>query len=337
MSDAIRVAVVGTGYWGVNHVRVFAQQADAPLVAICDASAEALSRAGRLAPQARRYTQLDEVLADDGIDAVVLATPAVTHAVLASRALQAGKHVLVEKPLALTVEDARQIVEIARRHDRTLMIGHLMIYHPVMDRIGDLLRAGALGDLLYLYSTRVNLGRLRSDENALWSFAPHDISMIDALIGELPSSVSARGQAYLQPGIEDVVFVTMKYASGQMAHIHLSWLDPHKERRLTVVGSKKMVVFDDVAPEKLRIYDKGYDRPPSFTQFDEYLTLRQGDVHIPHVTMTEPLAVECRHFIECIRSGAMPRTGPDSALRVVEVLAAAQRSLDQDGIPVSLE
>ena len=327
---------MGTGYWGVNHVRVFANEPSAHLVAICDGNEAALTRAAKLCPDARHETSFDAIVAADDIDAVVIATPAVTHAELACQALDAGKHVLVEKPLALTFEDANRVAALAKQHERTLMIGHLMIYHAAVDRLRALVSDGDLGELFYIYASRVNLGRLRADENALWSFAPHDISMIDTLLGEAPTSVSARGQAYLQPGIEDVVFVTMKFAGGQMAHIHLSWLDPHKERKLTVVGSQKMVVFDDVSPEKLRIYDKGYDRPPEFTQFDEYLTLRQGDIHIPHLRMTEPLAVECRHFLDSIRSGDEPRTGPTSALRVVQILEAAQRSLEQDGVPVEL-
>jgi predicted dehydrogenase len=183
----------------------------------------------------------------------------------------------------------------------------------------------------------VNLGRLRSDENALWSFAPHDLSMIDFLLdGEVPQSVSARGQSYLQAGVEDVVFVTLKYRAGQMAHIHLSWLDPRKERRLTLVCSRQMVEFDDVSSEKLRIYDKGYDRPPAFSQYAEYLTLRQGDIHIPHVPMAEPLALELDHFLDCIRKGTVPRADGASGLRSVRVLAAAQASLEQDGAPVGV-
>jgi predicted dehydrogenase len=206
----------------------------------------------------------------------------------------------------------------------------------VVARLRELLRSGDLGTLYYLYATRVNLGRLRKDENALWSFAPHDLSMIDYLLEEAPVSVAARGQGYLQPGVEDVVFVTLRFAGGQMAHVHLSWLDPRKERRLTVVCSQKMVEFDDISAEKLRIYDKGYERPPEFTHFDEYLTIRQGDIHIPHVAMEEPLSVEARHFLDCIQSGAVPQTGAQSALRVVRTLAAAQRSLELDGTPVTL-
>jgi len=203
-----------------------------------------------------------------------------------------------------------------------------MIYHPALDKLHALIRSGELGDIYYLYSLRVNLGRLRRDENALWSLAPHDLSMILHLIDEQPSEVAARGECYLQPGIEDVVFVNLRFPDRKMAQVQLSWLDPRKERRLTVVGSKKMVEFDDVHPiEKLRIYDKGFDRPPAFRGFGEYLTLRHGDVHIPRVDMVEPLAAECAHFLDCIRTGAQPRSGAQSGLDVVRVLAAADRSL----------
>lgn len=277
------------------------------------------------------------MLDDPSVDAVVLATPARAHAAQAERALASGRHVFVEKPLALAVSEAERVVAEASRARRVLAVGHLMLHHPAVVRLRELLTSGELGQLYYLYATRVNLGRLRSDENALWSFAPHDLSMIDFLLdGEVPESVSARGQSYLQAGVEDVVFVTLKYRRGQMAHIHLSWLDPRKERRLTLVCSRKMVEFDDVASEKLRIYDKGYDRPPAFAQYAEYLTLRQGDIHIPHVPMAEPLALELAHFVECVRDGTVPRADGAGGLRIIRILAAAQASLERDGVPVTL-
>lgn len=323
----MRVAVAGIGYWGINLVRTFAQEPRAELTWICDSRPEALARAGALAPRARPSESFDDVLGAADVDAVVIATPAVTHADMACRALAAGKHVLVEKPLALSVEDAERVADAARAADRVLMVGHLMMYHPAVEHLRELVCSGELGELLYLYSTRVNLGRVRRDENALWSFAPHDVSMIDYLLGTVPASVTATGESYLNPGIEDVVFVTLKFASRQMAHVHLSWLDPRKERRLTVVGSKKMVVFDDVSSEKLRIYDKGYERPPEFKDFGEYLAIRSGGVYIPHLKMVEPLALECAHFVDCVVSGVAPRSGVDNAMRVVRILAAADSSL----------
>jgi len=203
-----------------------------------------------------------------------------------------------------------------------------MLYHPAVERLRTMIEGGELGDIYYVYSLRVNLGRLRRDENALWSLAPHDISMILHLLGEAPNDVVARGECYLQPGVEDVVFVNLRFPDRKMAQIQLSWLDPRKERRLTVVGSRKMVEFDDAHPtEKLRIYDKGFDKPPAFAGFGDFLTLRQGDVHIPRVDMVEPLAAECQHFLDCIRSGQDPRSNADSGVQVVRVLAAAQASL----------
>jgi predicted dehydrogenase len=324
----MRVAIVGTGYWGINLVRTFAQEPRVRITWICDDRPAALERASVFAREARRSQELGRLLDAGDVDAVVIATPAVAHADMACQALAAGKHVLVEKPLALSVADAERVAAAARAAGRVLMVGHLMVYHPAVEYLRVLLDSGELGELLYLYSTRVNLGRARQDENALWSFAPHDLSMIDYLLEAAPVSVVATGQSYLHPGVEDVVFLTLTFASRQMAHVHLSWLDPRKERRLTIVGSRKMVVFDDVSPEKLRIHDKGYDRPPEFTDFGEYLTVRQGGVYIPPIEMAEPLALECAHFVDCVESGRAPRTGMDSAMRVVRVLAAAQRSLE---------
>jgi predicted dehydrogenase len=333
----IRIAVVGVGAWGINHVRAFARQSGAEVAAVCDPSREACERARRLAPEARALPDAAPLLTDRGIDALVLATPAVTHARLAQDALAAGKHVLVEKPLALSSADAAAVVAAADASRRVLLVGHLLLYHPAVERVRAMVAGGELGTLHYLYAQRVNLGRLRRDENALWSLGPHDVSVILALLGESPLSVSARGGSYLQPGIEDVVFLSLRFATGVLASIQLSWLDPRKERRLTVVGSRKMVELDDAHPvEKLRIYDKGYDRPPAFTDYAEYLSIRNGDIHIPQVAMVEPLEVQSRHFLECIETGRTPRTDGASALEVVRVLEAAQRSLALDGAPVTL-
>jgi len=330
------VAVAGAGTWGVNHVRVFAAEPRIELRAICDPDPRAAARATAHAPGAA-LASWQQILDDARIAAVVIATPAATHAALACEALAAGKHVLVEKPLALSEPDAQRVADAARAAQRVLLVGHLMVYHPVVVRLREMLASGELGDLYYLYSRRVNLGRLRSDESALWSFGPHDLSMIDFLLGEEPSSVAARGQSYLQPGVEDVVFVSLRFGGGQMAHVHLSWLDPRKERRLTLVCSQKMVELDDVAAEKLRVYDKGYERPRDFNDWGEYLTLRDGDVHMPHVAMEEPLVVEARHFVDCCLGHAEPRTGAASALRVIRTLAAAERSLRADGAPTVLD
>jgi predicted dehydrogenase len=337
MSDKIRVAVAGAGYWGINHVRAFARRKDCELVAVCDPDERALGRAAEFAPRARRHATLEPALEAADVDAVVLATPAPAHAAQAQAALAAGKHVFVEKPMALSAADAAATVAAAERAGKTLMVGHLMLYHAGYERLRELVRAGEIGDVYYVYALRVNLGRIRYDENALWSFAPHDLSMILDLLETRPATVAARGQAYLQPDIEDVVFLNLSFPDRKMAQVQLSWLDPRKERRLTVVGSRKMVEFDDGHPsEKLRIYDKGYDRPPEFTRWGEYLTVRQGDIHIPQLKMTEPLEAECAHFLQCVRTGGRPRTDAAHGLEVVRVLEAAQASLRSGGQPVAI-
>lgn len=325
----VRTAVVGCGYWGKNLVRNFAALSD--LRMCCDAS-EAVR--ARIAAQFGVHVtaSYDEVLASPEVDAVVLATPAPAHADMAVSALEAGKHVFVEKPLALSVDDAERAAAAADRCGRTLMVGHLLEYHPAVNYIKDLIESGELGDVYYCYSQRVNLGKLRSDENALWSLAPHDISIVLYLMGEEPGAVEATGQAFLQPGIEDVVFMTMKFSSGRVAHVQVSWLDPLKDRRLTVVGSKKMVVFDDTQPqEKVRIYDKGVDRRPCeaapYGSYAELLSLREGDILIPRIPSKEPLAIECEEFLKAVLTGIPPRSDQHDGLRVVRVLAAAQEKL----------
>jgi predicted dehydrogenase len=333
----VKIAVVGTGGWGINHVRAFARARDVKLVAVADRSEAAVNRAASFAPGAQRLRGLDEVLALPEVDAVVLATPAANHAAHAQEALAAGKHVFVEKPLALSAADADQVVAAAERAGRTLMVGHIMLYHPVVERMKAMIKSGELGWVLYLYAVRVNLGTVRRDENALWSLGPHDASILLHLLDDQPQTVSARGGAYLQKGIHDVVFVNLQFRSGVMAQIHLSWLDPRKERRVTVVGSRKMLEFDDVHPvEKLRIYDKSVERPPAFSEFAEFLSIRNGDIHIPQLPLAEPLELECRHFVECLAGNRRPLSDGASGAQVVRILEAAQRSLADNGVPVPI-
>jgi predicted dehydrogenase len=333
----VRVAVVGAGAWGINHVRAMSRARDAELVLVCDSSEAARTRAAGIAPEARLGQDLGDALSAPDVEAVVLATPAKDHAEQARMVLNANKHVLVEKPLALDAADAHAVVSAAETHKRILMVGHLMLFHPAVEKLKAIIDAGELGRIYYIYSLRVNLGRVRQDENALWSLAPHDVSMIEYLLGDEPDSVSARGGTYLQSRVEDVVFVNLRFRSGVSAQIQVSWLDPRKERRLTIVGAQKMIEFDDVHPvEKIRVYDKGVDRPPAFTEYEQFLSIRNGDIHIPQVLMVEPLERETRHFLECIAHGKRPLTDGHSAMRVVRVLEAAQKSLESDGAPVSL-
>jgi predicted dehydrogenase len=321
----MKIGVVGLGYWGPNLARNFDRLPDAELAWLCDSDEEALGRWEKAFPSARTTTRLDELLADDALDAVAVATPVRTHAELAAQVLGAGKHCFVEKPLALSEKDAEEVVEAAREAGRVLMVGHLLEYHPGVERLAELVRSGDLGELRYLYSNRLNLGKHRQDENALWSLGAHDLSVILMLAGEEPYEWTAMGESYVKPGVEDVVFALMRFQSGLIAHMHLSWLDPHKERRFTVVGSKRMATFDDMEIErKLTVYDKGFDE--DYSSYGEYIA-RSGDVFSPRVSNEEPLRLECRHFLDCIRDGAEPRSGAESALRVVRVLEGLQRSL----------
>jgi predicted dehydrogenase len=278
---------------------------------------------------------LEAFLAHPGLDAVALATSAPTHFRLAQRSLEAGKPTFVEKPLTLSSNDARQLVALAESRNLPLMVGHLLEYHPAVEYLKDLAESGGLGDLRYLYSQRLNLGQVRREENALWSLAPHDIAVANFLLGAAPVSVAAVGQAYLTEGVADVAFLTLFYPDGRLAHVHVSWLDPHKTRKLTLVGSRKMAVFDDMeASEKVRLYDKGVDRPPEGTADAEIaLKLRFGDILIPRIETEEPLARECRHFVESVRSARQPRSDGRDGLRVVAALEAAQRSLETHGTP----
>ena len=332
----LRFAVIGAGAWGLNHIRVLESEPGCEVVRVADPDPVTAGRLTSLAPAAKWTPDAGPVFDDARVDAVVIASPARTHASLGLAALAAGKHVLIEKPMAMTVEEATALAAGARGSGRVGMVGHLMVHHPAVTRLCELLASGELGGLHYVHSTRVNLGRIRTDENALWSFGPHDLSMIDLLIGRVPQSVSANGLSVLQPGVEDVVFLTLRYASGEMAHVHLSWLHPRKERRLTLVCSQRMVEFDDVAADKLRIYDKGYDRQQSFTEYAKYLTLRDGDVHIPQLSMEEPLRLQLRHLVTCIEEHRTPITDLDSGVRVTAILVAAQESLARHGAPIEV-
>ncbi|MBW2262347.1 MAG: Gfo/Idh/MocA family oxidoreductase [Deltaproteobacteria bacterium] len=340
MSDVrrVNVAVVGAGYWGRNHVRTFSSLPGSSLTWVCDRDVDRLGQASEMAPAARASTDLEELVSDGELEAVVVATPARTHAEIAERFLEAGKHVLVEKPMALDIEDARRIHDSAREKGLVLMVGHLMVYHPAVDMLRRMIADGELGDVYYLYSQRVNLGTARTDENALWCFGPHDLSIIHELFpAARPTTVCARGHCYLRPPVEDVVFMNVTFEGGMMAQVQLSWLDPHKERRMTIVGSRRMVTFDDVSPsEKIRVFDKGYDHPPEYGSFGEFLTLRDGDVWAPKVPFAEPLRLEAEHFLDCVRTNATPRTDGEEGLWIVRLLVAAQSSMELGGEPVEL-
>ena len=270
---------------------------------------------------------LAELLAEPSLDAIALTTPVPSHGELAVRVLEAGKHCFVEKPLAQSVVDAERAVAAAEEAGRVLMVGHLLEYHPGVRKLKELTDAGELGDrIYYIYGNRLNLGKLRADENALWSLGAHDVSVVLHLAGEEPSEAVAHGECYLRAGVEDVVFCFLRFPSGLCAHLHLSWLDPHKERRFTVVGSRRMATFDDMALEgKVTIYDKGFDEDAR--GYGEYIT-RSGGTLSPAIPNVEPLRIECEHFVQCIAEGLRPRSDGESGLRVVRVLERLQESLE---------
>ena len=326
MSTAIRVGVAGLGYWGPNLARNLGALPGCTVTWLCDADPERTERLAASLPDARRTGDLDDLLGDSELDAVVLATPVPTHADLAERVLRAGKHCFVEKPLAQSVADAERAVAAAEEAGRILMVGHLLEYHPGVAKLKELVTTGELGDLHYVYSHRLNLGKLRADENALWSLGAHDVSVLLHLLDEEPSEVDARGASYMREGIEDVVFCFLRFPSGRSAHMHLSWLDPHKSRQFTVVGARRMATFDDMELErKLTVYDKGFDQ--SSESYGEYIT-RAGDIYSPRISNREPLRIECEHFLESVRTGTLPRSDGHSGLRVVRVLEALQARLD---------
>jgi predicted dehydrogenase len=332
----LRVAVIGAGTWGRNHVRTVAALPEAELAAVCDLDDQRLAQVTRQYPGVTTTRSLDEGLAH--AEAVVVATPAATHGAVATAAIERGLPTLVEKPFALDSGEARRVAELAERRGVAVVTGHVLLFHPALVHLRELLAAGELGQPYYLYSQRVNLGQVRPDENALWSFGPHDISVALYLLGERPVTVAARGRSYLQRGIEDVVFLTMEFPSGALAHVQMSWLDPHKERRLTVVGARRMVVFDDMQPrEKLKIFDKGVDRPPEYRSFGESLAVREGDIFIPRIANTEPLTAELRHFIAVARGVEPPRVTAWDGVNVVEILEVASASLRGDGRALPLD
>lgn len=334
--DKLNLAVIGAGSWGKNLVRNFATAERCNLKYICDINEKALKTQKRNFPFIEPVTNADSVLSDKDLDAVAIATPVPTHFELARSALQAGKHTYVEKPMTLSVAQARELVALASETGLKLMVGHLLEYHPAVLYVKEMIGKGQIGEPYYIYTQRVNLGVVRKDENAWWSLAPHDIAVVCYLLGSEPVSVAAHGQCYLQRDVEDVVFATVKLEHDKMANIHCSWLDPHKIRKITVVGSEKMVTFDDMeATEKVRIYDKAVSiRQDITTSYAEVISLRFGDIVIPKVPGGEPLTLECRHFVDCVLDDRPVRSDALDGLRVVAVLEAGQQSLKNDGKPI---
>ncbi len=335
----LTVAQIGCGYWGPNLLRNFSAQNNCWVKLVAEVSEERRHYVESNFPKSQTTSDFDDALNDPDIEAVIIATPAASHYQLTKRALENGKHVFVEKPLATSTREADELVALAEKKNKTLMAGHTFLYNAAVRYAKNLLDEGELGQVYYIYSQRLNLGQVRSDVNAWWNLAPHDVSILLYLMkGECPASVSAVGISYIQPGIEDVVFATLTWANGVTAHIHVSWLDPGKVRKMTFVGSRKMVVYDDVSDDKITIFDKRVDRVPKigermdYDQFNNYqLIHRTGDVLLPRISFQEPLKVEAAHFLECVQTGQAPLTGPQHARDVVSILEAGQESLKSDG------
>jgi predicted dehydrogenase len=328
--ETLKLAAVGLGYWGPNLARNLDELESAELSWICDRDEARLARYGARFPDARKTTSYEEMIADPELDAVAIATPVVTHFELAREALLAGKHVFVEKPLALSSALGEQLVALAEERALVLMPGHLLLYHPGVAKLKDLVDSEELGRLLYVYGNRQNLGQIRKDENALWSLGAHDLSVILHLVGEEPAEAWARGESFLNPGVEDVVFCYLRFPSGVVAHMHLSWLDPHKMRRMTVVGDRKMAVFDDMEPErKVTVYDKGPQQPAE--TWGEWQT-RSGDISIPKVANDEPLRLECEHFLALLRGEGDRIAAAREGLAVVRSLEQLQSSLERERV-----
>lgn len=330
--DRTRVGIVGAGYWGPKLIRNFHDLSTAQVAMVCDARSDRLQHVQRLYPDTAVTQDYEALLASD-VAAVVVATPVASHYTLARAALEAGKHVLIEKPMTASSADAEKLIACAKAQQRVLMVGHTFEYNPAVLMLKDIIKSGRLGDIYYLNTERVNLGIFQQDINVIWDLAPHDLSILLFVLDMDPVSVSARGAAYVQPGIHDVAYVNVGFPKQVMAGIQVSWLDPCKIRRITVVGSQRMVVYDDLEPdEKIKIYDKGVDKPPYSDTMEQFrLSYRYGEVNSPRVPGDEPLHVECAHFIDCVRTGKQPRSSGEVGLKIVRILEKAQASLLNGG------
>jgi predicted dehydrogenase len=333
----VKLGQIGIGAWGKNLLRTFNGLQGVQVATACDLDANATKKLAGSFPTVEFTNDPDKVLNDPALTGVVIATPPASHFELAAKAMENGKDVFVEKPLVLSIEHGRKLVEIAEEKKKILMVGHIMEYHPASLKLKEYIDSGKLGKIHYLYASRVNLGKVRDIENSLWSFAPHDISLIIYLLNQMPSRVTATGADYLQKGVEDVVFMTMHFPDKTMAHIHVSWLDPHKERKLTVVGSKMMAEFNDAeSSEKIWLYDKGVETKMDYNTYGEYLSLRAGDIVIPRIDSAEPLKLECDHFINCVKTRTQPRSDGRDGLKILTILSAAQKSMEQGGAPMDI-
>ncbi len=337
--DKINIAVIGCGYWGPNLIRNFNQIGECNVKYCCDLCESKLLRMKTMYPNIEVTQNLDDICNDDSVQAVAIATPVYTHAKIASQCLKCGKHVMIEKPMASSAEQCVSLIKLAEKSNKVLMVGHTFEYTAAVNKAKEIVNNGDLGDIYYISCVRVNLGLFQPDINVVWDLAPHDISIILYILNEFPLSINGQGKAHFKEDIEDVATVTLNFSNGTIAFLHDSWLDPDKIRKITIVGSKKMLVYDDISQnEKIKIYDKGVEAPPYYDSYaDFHFAYRYGDIYTPRLNEYEPLKNECEHFLDCILSNKRPRSDGYSGLRVVSILEAANRSLKNGGARQSID
>ncbi len=335
----ISIAIVGCGYWGPNLIRNFNALPDCKVKTVCDTSEERLAHMKKLYPGVQTTQDFNAVMQDAEIQAVAIATPVRFHHAMAKQALAAGKHTFIEKPMAASVAECAELNQLAKDNNLTLMVGHTFVYSAPVRKIKDIINTGDLGQLMYMSSRRLNLGLFQKDINVAWDLAPHDISIMQYLIGEAPIAVSCTGKADITPDIEDITNMTVYFANGGYGIIQSSWMDPNKVREMTFVGSKRMLVFDDLQPqEKIKIYDKRVERPPHYDTFAEFqYAYHYGDTYSPFIQMVEPLKVEAQHFVDCIQNGTKPLSSGEEGMMVVQVLEASSESLKEGGRRVAVK
>lgn len=337
MSQPLAVGIVGCGYWGPNLARNFNSDPRSTVRALCDPNRERLFHVARSYPAAEFFTDFEAMLQTTGLDVVVIATPVRTHHELSKAALLAGKHVLVEKPMAASSAECMELIEIARTMGLILMVGHTYLYSPAVRRITEIIASGEIGDLKYINGQRLNLGLFQSDINVAWDLAPHDLSIILHVMGEAPAYVNCQGNSHITPGIEDVTNLSLTFSRQRFATVQSSWIEPRKVRQMTFVGTRKMITYDDLQPlEKIRIYDVRVECPPHYENFAEFhYSYHYGDCYLPKIEQSEPLKIMCGHLIDCIRDGSEPLTCGNSGLELVRLLEACSDSLGRGGGPVA--
>lgn len=334
----IKIAVIGCGYWGPNLVRNFNSLSECQVKFVCDTDKQRLAHIESLYPSIKTTTDFDLVVNDSEIDAIAIATPVMFHFEMAKKSLQAGKHTFIEKPLASSTAKCRELIEISKANDLTILVGHTFVYSPPVRKVKEMVSRGALGEIQYISARRLNLGLFQTDINVTWDLAPHDISIILYVLGTYPTSVNCQGKAHVNPDIEDITTLTLNFDNDCLATIQSSWLDPNKIREMTFVGSRRMLVYDDVEPnEKIKIYDKRVETPPYYDTFAEFhYSYHYGDMYSPYLKQYEPLKMECQHFLDCIKNGKKPESCGYEGLKVVEILETASESLKRDGARVDI-